>query len=257
MEFVTSKDGTKIAYKKTGNGPPLVIIGGSLADHSFYTPLASELARDFTVYVFDRRNRGESGDTLPYAVEREVEDVAAILDLIGEPVILYGHSAGSALALNVVASGVSVAHLILADPPYTAHGDSDKTFIDQFRNETAKVQELHDKGKHKENVANFLDGMGLPENIINDILNSPAGAGMIASAKALPYDYAVLGNGLVPIELAKRIEVPVSILAAGYSLDAGKQLAEAMPNAEAKTLAQSTHEMAPANIANVIKEAVR
>lgn len=257
MEFVTSKDGTKIAYEKSGNGSPLIIIGGSLADHTFYTPLAAELANDFTVYTFDRRNRGESGDTLPYAVEREVEDVVAILEIVGESVTLYGHSAGSALALNVAASGVPVANLILADPPYTSRGDNDKQNIAQFREETAKVQELHDKAEHKENVANFLGGMGLPESIINDTLNSPAGAGMIASAKALPYDYALLGNGLVPIELAQRIKVPTSIFAAGYSLDAAKQLAEAIPNAELKTLSQSTHEMAPAEIASSIKEVLR
>ncbi len=257
MDFVISKDGTKIAYGRSGSGSPLVIVGGSLVDHSFYTPLASELARDFTVYVFDRRNRGESGDTLPYNLEREVEDIAAILDLIGEPVILYGHSAGSALILNVAASEVSVARLILADPPYTPHGNNDTQFIAQFKEEAAKVQEQHDRGNHKDNVTNFLGGMGLPENIINDTLNSPAGVGMIACAKALPYDYAVLGNGLVPAELAQRIKIPTSILVAGYSLDAGKQLADAMPDAEVKTLLQSTHEMTPADIANLIKEILK
>lgn len=257
MEFVTSKDGTNIAYETSGSGSPLIIVGGSLADHTFYAPLAEELAKDFTVYNFDRRGRGKSGDTSRYAVEREVEDLAAIVDLAGGPVILYGHSAGSALALQASASGIPVASLVLADPPYTPRGDSDKQNAAEFAEEAAMVQELHDQGKHTENIANFLGSMGLPEEAIEEMLQSPVGAGMIASAKALPHDYAVLGNGLVPIETAEQIKARTVILAAGYSLEAAQQLAEAMPNAELKTLASSTHEMLPDELAGAIKEALK
>jgi alpha-beta hydrolase superfamily lysophospholipase len=105
MQKVTSKDGTEIAFEKSGNGPALIIVGGSLADHLFYAPLADELAKHFMVYVFDRRGRGQSGDTGAYAVEREIEDVAALIDFAKEPVCMYGHSAGSALALRAAASG--------------------------------------------------------------------------------------------------------------------------------------------------------
>lgn len=257
MESVTSKDGTKIAYKKSGAGAPLIITGGSLADHTFYDPLAAELAKDFTTYTFDRRNRGESGDTLPYSVEREVEDVSALIDLIDEPVILYGHSAGSALALLVAASDTRIARLIMADPPYTPHENDDVRFKSQFEQEKSKVQELHDAGRYKENVANFLGGMGMPEHVIEGILSSPAGLGMIANAKALPYDYALLGDGLVPTELAARVEVATIILADVHAKDAAQQLAYALRNAEVKELAQSTHEMAPADIARVIKAVLK
>ena len=79
MRHVRSTDGTSIAYEKTGQGPPLIIIGGSLGDHRFYLPLAGELAKHFTVYTYDRRGRGQSGDTQPYSVERELNDVAALI----------------------------------------------------------------------------------------------------------------------------------------------------------------------------------
>src|SRR5918998_3484472 len=100
METVTSSDGTTIAFERSGEGPALVVVGGSLADHRFYAPLAEELAERFAVYNFDRRGRGQSGDTQPYAVEREVEDLGALAAHAGGPVFLYGHSAGSALALR-------------------------------------------------------------------------------------------------------------------------------------------------------------
>jgi pimeloyl-ACP methyl ester carboxylesterase len=254
MDHITSQDGTRIAYEKSGNGFPLVIVGGALADHTFYAPLAEVLAKDFTVYTYDRRGRGESGDTKPYAVEREIEDIAALIDATGEPVVLYGHSAGSALALRAAAAGLPIAKLLLADPPYTLHSDNDETVIAQFAEETAKVQQLHDQGDHRENVARFLGGFGLPDEAVEDTLNSPAAESMIKSANALPYDYAVLGDGLVPTELASKVKAPTVILAFGHSLDAGKQLAEAISNAELKELPSSTYEMAPGELANELKE---
>jgi pimeloyl-ACP methyl ester carboxylesterase len=111
MLNVTSKDGTQIAYHKAGEGPPLLIMGGSLADHHFYVPLAQELAKHFGVYNFDRRGRGASGDTPPYQVDREVEDVAALITEAGGQAYGYGHSAGSALASRFHGSGdVRVRH---------------------------------------------------------------------------------------------------------------------------------------------------
>lgn len=254
MLKTTSKDGTQIAYEKSGKGQSLVIIGGSLADHSFYAPLGEQLASDYTVYNIDRRGRGESTDTQPYSVEREVEDIAAVVDKAGEQVILYGHSAGSALALNAAAAKLPIAKLILVDPPFTAHSDNDTEAIVQFNEEYTKVKELHSKGDHRGNAAQFLRGFGMSKEEVDDTLDSPAGTGMIACAEALPYDYAVLDDGLVPINKAKDIDVPTFILAAGYSLDAAQQLADAIFGSKLKTLPSSTHEMVPDELANVIKE---
>jgi hypothetical protein len=91
MQKVISIDGTEIAFERLGRGPALIIVGGSLADHRFYVPLANELSRHFMVYNYDRRGRGQSGDTSAYTVERELEDLAALVDHAREPVFVYGH----------------------------------------------------------------------------------------------------------------------------------------------------------------------
>lgn len=254
MNSITSEDGTQIAYEKSGSGPSLVIVGGALGDHNFYAPLAAQLERSFTVFNVDRRGRGESGDTLPYSVAREVEDIAAIIDVAGEPAVIYGHSAGSALALRAAAAGLPIVKLILADPPYMPHSDNDNAAIAQFADEKAKVQELHDRGDHRGNAARFLGGFGLSEDDVDGMLDSPAGTGMIDSAKALPYDYAVLGNGLVPTHVAEQINVPVVILSAGNSLDAAKELEKSMPHAALQRLSSDTHEMSPDALADRVKE---
>ena len=170
MENAISKDGTKIAFEKSGEGPALIIVGGSLADHQFYAPLSSELAKHFTVYNFDRRGRGQSGDTLPYAVEREIEDVGALIAKAKESVFLYGHSAGAALALRAAAANSNILKLVLADPPYTPHGENDETAKAEYSKESARVQELHANGDHKANAALFLSGFGLPADDVNGML---------------------------------------------------------------------------------------
>jgi pimeloyl-ACP methyl ester carboxylesterase len=179
MQTVISPDGTEIAFERSGSGPALLIVGGALADHSFYAPLAAALSRRFTVYTYDRRGRGQSGDTSPYAVERELEDLAALIDHAGAPVFVYGHSAGAALALRAAGAGLPIAKLVLADPPFTPHGQNDEAARAQFAEEAARLQELHDKGDHRGSVKLFLGGMGVPDDEVEEMLDSPAGAGML------------------------------------------------------------------------------
>jgi pimeloyl-ACP methyl ester carboxylesterase len=203
MKHVTTKDGTRIAYEKTGNGPGLIIIGGALGDHRFYT----ELTRHFTVYNFDRRGRGQSEDTQPYASERELEDLTALIDQASEPVRVYEHSAGSAFAIRAAAAGLSIAKLVLADPPFRPPDDDETTRV-RHAEAAATVQALHDEGDHRGNAARFLSGFGLPAAAVEEMLDSPAGSMMIDSARALPHDYAMVGDGRVPTELAARIATP-------------------------------------------------
>jgi pimeloyl-ACP methyl ester carboxylesterase len=186
VRHVTSLDGTKIAYEKTGQGPHLVIVGGALGDYRFYIPLATELARDFTVYNFDRRSRGQSGDTQPYAIERELDDLAALVDDAGEPVLVYGHSAGSAFALRAAAAGLSIAKLVLADPPHGRHGDADDAARARQAEAAATIQPFHDRCDHRGNAAFFMSGFGLPPQAVDELLDSPGGEMMIDSASALP-----------------------------------------------------------------------
>src|SRR5262249_699655 len=107
MTEVTSKDGTAIAFDRSGAGPAIILVGGALSDRSAGAPLAALLAPRFTVFAYDRRGRGDSGDTAPYAVEREVEDLAALIDEAGGSAFLLGHSSGAALALEAAARGLA------------------------------------------------------------------------------------------------------------------------------------------------------
>lgn len=177
MLHVISRDGTKIAYEKTGAGPALLIIGGALVDHHNYVPLAISLADKFEVYNFDRR--GQSADTAPYTVEREVEDVLPIINSIGRPVIVYGHSSGSALAIHVAAVGDKIVKLVIADPPFTPHSNDDIKAREEFSEAMAVIQALHDKGDHKGSATFFLSGFVLSAEEVDGILSSPAGEGMI------------------------------------------------------------------------------
>ena len=254
MEKVTSSDGTRIAFERLGEGPALMIVGGSLADHRFYAPLANELAKSFTVYSFDRRGRGQSGDTEPYAVEREVDDVGALIAHAEEPVLVYGHSAGSALALRAAASGLDIAKLALADPPFTPRGEDDEAAKAEHAEQAARIRELNDRGDYEGSAKFFLKDYGLSDEDLEAMFRSPAGEAMLDCARALPYDYAVLGDGLVPTELAAKVNVPTVILAAEAMPETAQALAVAMPNARLRAMETSAHELPPEVLAPVLKE---
>ncbi|MGZ3312063.1 MAG: alpha/beta fold hydrolase [Xanthobacteraceae bacterium] len=252
MLHVRSTDGTSIAYEKTGQGPPLIIIGGALGDHRFYLPLAGELAKHFTVYTYDRRGRGQSGDTQPYSVERELDDVAALIAEADQPALVYGHSAGSALALRATAAALNIAKLVLADPPYGRHSDADDAARARQAETAAKLQAFHDKGDHRGAAALFLSGFGLPSEAADELLGSPAGEAMIDSARALPYDYAVVGDGLLPDELAAQAAVSTLVLAAETALKTARALVEIMPRATLQRMRASTHDLPPEEIASAV-----
>ena len=118
MNTVTSSDGTTIAYDRSGEGPPLVLIGGALSDRAAAGSLAEALAPRLTAIAYDRRGRGDSGDTAPYAVEREIEDLEAIVAEAGGSAFVFGHSSGAALALEAAARGLPVTKLALYEPPF-------------------------------------------------------------------------------------------------------------------------------------------
>ena len=254
MDKVTSSDGTRIAFERLGEGPALIMVGGSLADHRFYAPLANELAKHSTVYSFDRRGRGQSGDTQPYGVEREVDDVGALVAHAEGPVLMYGHSAGSALALRAAASGLDIAKLALADPPFTPRGENDEAAKAEHAEQAARIRELNDRGDYEGSAKFFLKDYGLSDEDLEAMFRSPEGEGMLACARALPYDYAVLGDGLVPAELAAEAGVPTIILADESMPGTARALAEAMPNARVQPMEASAHELPPEVLAPVLKE---
>jgi pimeloyl-ACP methyl ester carboxylesterase len=252
MRTITSKDGATIAFERSGKGPVLIIVGGALADHQFYEPLAEELSKHLTVYNFDRRGRGQSSDAGAYTVEREIEDVAALIDYAKESVYMYGHSAGSALALRAAAAGLNITKLALADPPFTPHGENDEAARAQHAEEAARIQELNDKGDYRSSVKFFLSGYGLSDEDLEAMFQSPAGESMIDCARALPYDYAMLGDGLDPKDIAAKVKIPTIIFAAEGMQETAQALVSTMPNARFQAMEASAHETPPADMAEKI-----
>lgn len=158
METVASSDGTSIAYERTGSGSPLVLVHGSTADHTRWEPILSALAEHFTVYAMDRRGRGESGDVQEYAIEREIEDVVAVVDSVDEPVTLLGHSYGGICALEAASRTDNVERLILYEPPLPV-GDDDPDSEPVL----VEMKSLIEDGDREEALVRFLrDIAGVP-----------------------------------------------------------------------------------------------
>jgi pimeloyl-ACP methyl ester carboxylesterase len=122
IETIPSKDGTLIAYQRSGEGPPLILVHGTGGSHVRWAPILSALEPHFGLYAVDRRGRGESGDAASYAIEREFEDVAALVEAIGQPVYLLGHSYGGICALEAARLTQHIRKLILYEPPITSPG---------------------------------------------------------------------------------------------------------------------------------------
>src|SRR5918994_5194672 len=117
---VTSSDVTTIAYDRLGDGPPVILVCGAMCDRALMRPTAEELAKHFTVFNYDRRGRGGSADTMPYALEREIEDLGALINEVGGTASVYAHSSGVGLVLHAAAQGLTIAKIVLHDPPLRA-----------------------------------------------------------------------------------------------------------------------------------------
>lgn len=126
MKTVASDDGTSIAFERGGEGPPIVFVFGAFNDHNRAVPLASALEQRFTTYVYDRRGRGSSGDNQPYAIEREIEDIDALISETGGSARVFAHSSGATLALRAAASGSNITEMVLYEPPFVVDGSRPK-----------------------------------------------------------------------------------------------------------------------------------
>lgn len=258
MSNVLSKDGTTIAFETSGNGPALILVDGALCYRQYWggRPLAAELAKDFTVYVYDRRGRGESSDTPPYAVEREIEDIEALIDEAGGSVYLYGISSGAALALQTAATlgPTKVKKLALYEPPFDADTDDAKQVFAQY---CQRMDELLKANRRGDAVAFFMADM-MPPDMIEEMRRSPEWRLLEALAPTLAYDNAVMGDGSVPLAATKAVTMPVLIVdgseSPAFLREAAEILTQAMPHAERKTLDGQTHAASPAVLAPMLAE---
>jgi pimeloyl-ACP methyl ester carboxylesterase len=262
MDRVTSRDGTSIAYRSMGAGPALILVGGGLDDGSENAPLAVELAESFVVYNYVRRGRGESGDTLPYAVEREIEDIDALLALAGGTAHLYGVSTGGALALEATAAGVAVDRLAVYEVPYNVADD----WPQRWRNYVEELEAALAEGRRGDALELFMQLAGSSEEEIAGARSSPIWPGMEALAHTLAYDAACLGDGQPPTDRLARITQP-TLVATGVdangpgaaawvlALDpAADAIAASIPHARRQTFDGQSHVADPRAIATILRE---
>jgi pimeloyl-ACP methyl ester carboxylesterase len=258
MPKVTSADGTVIAYEQAGDGPPLIVVGGAFNDRGSAVALADLLARWFSVVRYDRRGRGESGDTRPYAVAREVEDLAALAAAVGGEPVLYGHSSGAGLVLHAAAAGVPAARLALYEPPFTPRDEAAMTRAGQGAEE---VNALLADGRRADAVVAFMRLMGLPPQAAEGIRQVPMFPALEAMAPTLAYDLAVMdttAGGAIPVELVRSVRAPSLLLCGAASppwmRDTARQVAELLPRGSVRELPDQTHDVAPDVLAPVLAE---
>ena len=232
MRTVRSDDGTMIAFECAGEGPALILVGGALSsgirDFPPFVELARLLGPRFTVYRFDRRGRGDSGDTQPYAVEREVQDLDALIADAGGAVAVYGFSSGAVLAVEAAARGAGITNLVLLEPPIPS-GDG------AAEAELAQTGEMIRTGRRGDAVASFLAGVGLPLDAVEGMRQSPEWPDLEAMAHTLLYDGAITEDDALWRERARRVTVPTLVLfsegTSAYLGDSARRAADSIPNA--------------------------
>lgn len=193
MRKVTSKDGTSIAFEQTGAGPTIILVDAALSDHTATTKLAKLLVEKFTVINYDRRGRGESTNVLPYAVEREVEDIDALIDVTGGSAYLFGSSSGAVLALEAANRLCNkVKGLFMYEPPFIID-DSHPPIPDDFADRVGKLAAAGHPGDAVKLF--FRKGMGIPAVFVTAMrLLMPGWSKMVAIAHTVPYDLAILAG---------------------------------------------------------------
>ncbi len=254
MNTTTSKDGTKIAYDKKGHGPVVILILGALNSRKSGSKLAKLLEPHFTVISYDRRGRGDSTDTVPYSPQREVEDIAALIDVVEGPVYLYGHSSGAAIALHAASKlRDQVGKLAIYEAPYSVDDDARKAASEYH----GKLKKLLKNGRKGDAVALFIRNVGVSDKQLQALKRLPMWRGLVAMAPTLAYDSEVMGEGhALPASLLKRISTPTLVMHGGAGApamrEAAQAISEAIPGAQLRTLAGETHGVRPKVLAPVL-----
>ncbi|MEV7421800.1 MULTISPECIES: alpha/beta fold hydrolase [unclassified Streptomyces] len=252
--LVKSGDATPIAFRRSGEGPPVILVGGAFSTAESEAPLAKLLAPVFSVITYDRRGRGASGDTAPYAVEREIEDLAALLEEAGGDASVYGVSSGAALVLEAAIAGLPITQLALYEPPYVTDA-ADPRGMAAYRERLAGLLAL---GLRDEAVELFLSAVDATPAMIAVMRRSPMWPGLTAVAHTLAYDDAVLGRGPVPAERLAAVRTRAMVVDGGASpaalRDAARATARSLPRGRHRTLTGQTHEVAPHVLAPVLEE---
>lgn len=255
MRKVTSKDGTTIAFDRLGDGPPAILVVGASVDRSANAPFAALLAQHFTVFNYDRRGRGDSGDTAPYAVAREVEDLEALINEAGGSTFVLGFSSGGALALEAAARGLNIKKLALYEPPFVVDDSGPRPPA----NLASRYNEFIAAGRRGDAVEYFMAKVvGLPPEFVAQARNAPWWPAQEALAHTLAYDATIMGDSSLPTERAASVTVPTLVIAGEASFPfmrvTAQALADVLPHGQARILAGQTHAVAPEVLAPVLEE---
>ncbi|WP_431929808.1 alpha/beta fold hydrolase [Nonomuraea jabiensis] len=254
MHTTRSADGTAIAFDRTGSGSPVVLVSGASCAWGIHTALAGLLAAagpegaaatrrhpaGHTVVNYDRRGRGDSGDTLPYAVEREIEDLRAVIEEAGGSAAVFGNSSGAVLALRAAAAGLPITRLALWEPPFQLDAGAPGGAEAYAKELTACLAE----DRRGDAVALFLRSVGLPAAMIGQMRQAPGWASMEAIAPTLAYDAAVMGDSRLPSDLAN-VEIPTLVLTGSrtgpWAPAAAQAISEVLPSCRHVVLEGQDH----------------
>ncbi len=258
MQYVTSKDGTRIAYEQSGQGPALVMVCGVLGDHHQHAGLARLLASHFTVYNIDRRGHGESGLTEPYAAQREIEDIDALITEAGGSAFVYGSSGPGVLCMYAAAAGLSpkMKKLAVWEPPYILEGTRPPVPQDYLEQLTQMLRE----GRRGDMIEFFLTkAVGMPIEFVAPMRQSPFWAAQEAFAPTLVYDAILMGNGnfKLPKERLAKVTAPTLVIDGGatpWLSQAADAVAQVLPNAQRSTIAGQPHNVADEAMAPILLE---
>ena len=251
---VTSNDGTSIDVEVTGEGPPVVLVTGGSVDRSANLGLAEKLASSFTVFNYDRRGRGESTDVQPYAIEREFEDIDAVMGAAGGAAFLYGTSSGAALALHATASGLPVQKLAMWEPPFILDEDNRPP-----KDQVERYEEFIAAGRPGDALEYFMTKVvGMPPDMVAGMRSQPWWAGQEKHAHTLAYDARIMGDYSLPADVAGKVDVPTLVVAGGADMpwmrETAEALGKALPNGQVRLLDGQGHNVEDAVLAPVLVE---
>jgi pimeloyl-ACP methyl ester carboxylesterase len=240
MRTVTSKDGTRIAFDQLGEGPTIILVVGAFNDQATGAPLARFLEQHFTVFNYDRRGRGQSGDTAPYAIEREIEDLDALIAQAGGSAGVFGYSSGATLALRAAAHGLNISQLALYEPPPTGA---------RAGHLAPQLTELIAAGRRGDAVELFqIEAVGIPATIVAQMRNAPFRPALEKMAHTLVYESTILRS--LPTGLLASVQIPTLVIDGEESpavmRQAAQSLAETLPDGRHRTLKGQGHDIVPA-----------
>ncbi len=255
LRTVTSVDHTVIAFDQLGAGPPVILVAGAFCSRLRTAPLAAALQERFTILNCDRRGRGDSGDTRPYSIEREIEDLDTLIAEAGGSAAVFGHSSGATLALEAAAHGLKITKLVLYEPPFLVD-DSRAPLPADF---VGRLAELVAAGRRGEAVELYqAEAVGIPQEVVVELRKAPARTALEAIAHTLVYDAAIVGDLTLPDALLASITTPTLVIDGENSppmlRNAVAAVAGALQNGRRCTLAGQTHDLNPDATAPVLED---